>query len=103
MSADSYNKVKHNPNFQMLVKRRSRWAWGLATIILLMYFAFILLIAFAPQWLAQPVVAGSVITIGIPIGVLVILVAFVLTGVYVHKANTDFDQMNQQILSEIEQ
>lgn len=103
MSADSYNKVKLNPNFQMLVKRRSRWAWGLATIILLMYFAFILLIAFAPQWLAQPVVAGSVITIGIPIGVLVILVAFVLTGVYVHKANTDFDQMNQQILSEIEQ
>ncbi|EEF79368.1 membrane protein [Methylophaga thiooxydans] len=103
MSADSYNKVKRNPNFHMLVARRSRWAWGLATIILLMYFAFILLIAFAPQWLAQPVVAGSVITIGIPIGVLVILVAFVLTGVYVHKANTDFDQMTQQIISEIEQ
>ena len=40
MSADSYNKVKRNPNFHMLVARRSRWAWGLATIILLMYFAF---------------------------------------------------------------
>lgn len=103
MSADRYNKVKQNPNFQALVARRSRWAWGLATIILLMYFTFILLIAFVPQWLAQPVIAGSVITIGIPIGVLVIVVAFVLTGVYVHKANTDFDQMNQQIISEIEQ
>lgn len=103
MSADSYEQVKLNPNFQRLVARRSRWAWGLATIILIMYFAFILLIAFTPHWLAQPVVAGSVMTIGIPIGVFVIVVAFVLTGIYVHKANTDFDRINQQIISEIKQ
>jgi len=103
MNADSYEQVKLNPNFQQLVARRSRWAWGLATIILIMYFAFILLIAFAPHWLAQPVVAGSVMTIGIPIGVFLIIVAFVLTGIYVHKANTDFDRINQQIISEIKQ
>jgi len=103
MSADRYEKVKLNPNFQQLVKTRSKWAWGLATIILLMYFAFILLIAYAPHWLAKPIVVGSVITIGIPIGVLVILVAFLLTGIYVHKANTDFDRINQQIINEIEQ
>ncbi|WP_438971575.1 DUF485 domain-containing protein [Methylophaga sp.] len=101
MSADRYEQVRLNPNFHRLVKRRSRWAWGLAGIILVMYFAFILLIAFAPQWLAQPVAAGSVMTIGIPIGVFVIVVAFVLTGVYVHKANTDFDRINQKIISEI--
>ena len=102
MSADRYEQVKRNPKFQQLVARRSRWAWGLASLILLMYFVFILLIAFAPQWLAQPIAAGSVITIGIPVGVLVILIAFVLTGVYVHKANTDFDRINQQIISELE-
>ncbi len=103
MSADRYEQVKLNPNFQALVARRSRWAWGLSTIILVMYFAFILLIAFAPHWLAQPVAAGGVMTVGIPVGVFVIVVAFMLTGIYVHKANTDFDRINQQIISEIEQ
>jgi uncharacterized membrane protein (DUF485 family) len=103
MSADLYEKVKQNPKFHQLVARRARWAWGLAAIILLMYFAFILLIAFTPQWLAEPIMSGSVITIGIPLGLLVIIVAFVLTGIYVHKANTDFDQINQQIISETEQ
>lgn len=103
MSADLYEQVKRNPKFQQLVRRRARWAWGLASLILLMYFAFIMLIAFTPQWLAQPIATGSVITIGIPIGVLVIIVAFVLTGVYVHKANSDFDRINQQVISETEQ
>jgi uncharacterized membrane protein (DUF485 family) len=103
MSADLYEQVKKNPKFQQLVSRRARWAWGLAAIILLMYFTFILLIAFTPQWLAQPMMSGSVITLGIPIGLLVIIVAFVLTGVYVHKANSDFDKVTQQIISETEQ
>jgi uncharacterized membrane protein (DUF485 family) len=102
MSADLYEQVKTNAHFDELVKRRSRWAWGLASIILVMYFAFILLIAFAPQWLAQPLFEGSVITLGIPLGVCVIVIAFVLTGVYVHKANVDFDRINQQIISELE-
>mgnify|MGYP000568322972 CR=1 FL=1 len=100
MSADLYEQVKQNPKFQELVKQRSRWAWSLSSIILVMYFTFILLIAFAPAVLAQTI-AGSVITIGIPLGVLIIVAAFVLTGVYVHKANKDFDRVNQQILKEL--
>ncbi len=97
MSADLYEQVKRDPRFAKLTQSRARWAWGLSTLILLMYFAFILLIAFAPSLLGQPIAAGSVITVGIPLGVVIILMAFVLTGVYVHKANTHFDTLNQQI------
>jgi uncharacterized membrane protein (DUF485 family) len=100
MSADLYEQVKQNPKFQELVKQRSRWVWSLAAIIIVMYFTFILLIAFSPASLAQPI-AGSVITIGIPVGIFIIVAAFVLTGIYVHKANKDFDQINQQILKEL--
>lgn len=103
MSADLYEQVKLNPKFRQLVTRRAKWAWGLATIILLVYFAFILLIAFTPEWLAQTFISGSVITIGIPLGILVIILAFVLTGIYVHKANTAFDELNRQIRSELKQ
>ena len=97
MSADLYEQVKQDPRFTELAQRRAWWAWGLSTVILLMYFAFILLIAFAPSVLAKPIAAGSVITIGIPLGVVIILTAFLLTGVYVHQANTRFDALNQQI------
>ncbi len=102
MSADLYEQVKQNPKFHQLVKRRSRWVWILASIILTMYFSFILLIAFFPEWLGQSLV-GGVITIGIPIGVLIIVLAFILTGIYVHKANKDFDRINQEIISELKQ
>lgn len=97
MSADLYEQVKRDPRFAELTKTRSRWAWRLSVLILLMYFAFILLVAFAPSILAKPIAAGSVITIGIPVGVLIIVLAFILTGVYVHQANTRFDALNQQI------
>ena len=102
MSAERYEQVKQNPQFYQLVKQRSRWAWSLASIILIMYFSFILLIAFSPAWLGQSL-SGGVITIGIPIGVLIILVAIILTGIYVYKANKDFDRINQEIISEIKQ
>ncbi len=102
MSADLYEQVKKNHKFHQLVKQRSRWAWGLSSIILIMYFPFILLIAFFPAWLGQSL-TGGVITIGIPIGVLIIVMSFVLTGVYVHKANKDFDRINQEIIREIKQ
>ena len=35
-----------------------------------------------------------------PVGVLIILSAFVLTGIYVRRANTEFDQLNQEIVEE---
>jgi uncharacterized membrane protein (DUF485 family) len=100
MSAELYERVKNNPKFHQLIARRSRLAWGLSSIILLMYFSFIMLIAFAPEFLGQPIHETSVITIGIPIGVFIIITAFVLTGIYVRKANKDFDRINQEIIDE---
>ncbi len=103
MSADLYEKIKSKPEYTQLVARRSRFAWLLSSIILVMYFAFILTIAFAPSWLAIPLFKGSVITIGIPIGLAIIVIAFILTGIYVHKANTDFDFINEKLIKEIGQ
>ena len=100
MSTELYERVKNNPKFHQLIARRSRMAWGLSSIILLMYFSFIMLIAFVPEFLGQPINETTLITIGIPIGVFIIITAFVLTGVYVRKANKDFDRINQEIIDE---
>lgn len=102
MHDDSYARIQANPRFKELVDTRDRFAWTLSAIMLGLYVAFILLIAFEPQLLGTPISAGSPITWGIPIGVGLILAAFVLTGIYVRRANGEFDSLNQAILEELQ-
>jgi len=100
MEPAAYAKIRRNPKFIELVQQRNRLARTLTVVMLVFYFGFILLVAFAPGFLGIPISEGSVTTIGIPVGLLVIVSAFVLTGIYVGKANTTFDNLNQQILEE---
>jgi uncharacterized membrane protein (DUF485 family) len=97
MQQELVEKIKNNPKYHELVSKRSRFAWILSIIMLVIYYAFILVIAFSPQTLAIKVSEMSVITIGIPIGILVIISAFVLTGIYVWRANSEFDALTHQI------
>lgn len=90
-------RIRSNPQFSELLAKRGRLGWILSGIMLAIYFAFILTIAFAPQSLAVPLSAGSVVTVGIPVGIVIIVSAFVLTGIYVHKANTEFDRLTNAI------
>jgi uncharacterized membrane protein (DUF485 family) len=82
--------VRHDPEFLALVHQRARFAWGLSALMAAVYFGFILVVAFAPALLATPIGTG-VTTVGIPLGLGVILTAFVLTGLYVRRANREFD------------
>lgn len=100
MHDDTYTLIQNNPRFQELVARRGHFAWLLSAMVLGMYIAFILLIAFAPQLLGAPIGGGS-ITWGIPLGVGLILASFALTGVYVRRANGEFDRLTQAILAEV--
>ena len=97
-----YQRIHDNPHFQQLVAKRGRFAWLLSSIMLGAYLAFILLIAFEPEILGVPLAAGSVTTWGIPVGIGVIFMAFILTGIYVQRANGEFDRLNQEILNEVQ-
>lgn len=100
MQSDIYEKIQHHPDFQQLVQKRKSFALKLSAVVLVMYFSFILLIAFAPEVLAAPVAQNSVITWGIPAGVFIIVSSFLLTGIYVKRANTEFDEENQRIIDD---
>lgn len=103
MSDTVYLRIEQNPRFKELVSKRERFAWILSAVMLGLYLAFILLIAFVPEWLGTRISAESTTTWGIPLGVGLILSAFVLTGIYVQRANGEFDDLNKLILDEVQQ
>jgi uncharacterized membrane protein (DUF485 family) len=92
-------EIERDPNYQELVRRRSSLGWMLSLIMLVIYFGFILLVAYAPKFLGTPLGSG-VTTIGIPIGLSVIVLAFVLTGIYVRQANSSSDVLIRRIVEE---
>jgi len=101
MQQDIVEKLRNNPKYHEMVSKRNRFGWLMAIVMLAIYYAFIMTIAFAPQVLGQPISDTSVITIGIPIGLGVIVAAFLLTGIYVYRANTVFDRMNDELKREV--
>jgi len=94
--------VKNDPNFKELIEKRTKFAWKLTISILVVYFAFILTIAFEPSLLAIPINSGDVTTIGIPIGIFIIVFSFILTGIYVRRANGEFDTLTTKIKENLE-
>ena len=99
---DSTQAIMANPRFQALHRARSTLAWTLTAIMLVIYFGFILLVAFDKPLLAQKV-AGEVTSLGIFVGLGVLVSAFVLVAIYVAVANTKFDRMNNALRAELGQ
>ena len=97
MKKEFVDIVKNDSNYRELVRKRTSFSLKLTALILIVYFSFILTIAFEPSLLSIPLYEGAVTTIGIPLGVFVILFAFVLTGVYTYKANGEFDTLSKKI------
>lgn len=102
MQKHSVDAIKAHPRYQELVCTRKCFAWNLTVLILAIYYGFILVIAFAPQILGKPIAEGAVTTVGMPIGVLIILSAFLLTGIYVARANSKFDALTRAIREDLQ-
>lgn len=100
MSLAVYEKIKKDPRFNELSKRRSRFAMYLSLLVLAVYYSFVMVVAFAPELLATPIAEGFTTTIGIPVGACIIIFAWVTTGIYVRRANTEFDAINKAIVEE---
>ena len=92
-------RIQNNPRYQQLRKTRNRFGWRLTILMLIVYYGFIGLIAFDKAFLATPLGAG-VTSLGRPIGLGVILFTVLITGLYVYRANTEFDAISQEVLEE---
>jgi len=92
-------RIRANPKYKELKAKRSSFGWMLTLLMMVVYYGYIALIAFNKEFLAQPLGAG-VTTIGVPIGFGVIIFTIVITGIYVRRANSEFDELTRQILAE---
>ena len=81
MRGDVVANVRGDPRFAELEARRGGFSRMLTIIMLVIYFGFILLVAFAPGLLATNI--GGVFTLAFPLGLAVIVSAIVITGIYV--------------------
>ena len=103
MKKELVEQIKNDPNYKELVQKRTSFSIKLTVAMLVVYFAFILTIAFDPKLLGTPISSDSVTTIGIPIGMAVIVFAFVLTGIYTKRANGEFDDLSNKIKNSVKE
>jgi uncharacterized membrane protein (DUF485 family) len=92
-------RIAADPNYQALKSRRSRFGWLLTLAMLIVYYGFILLIAFRKDVLSARMGDG-VMTWGIPIGFGVIVFTILITALYVRRANGEFDALSEKIKQE---
>jgi uncharacterized membrane protein (DUF485 family) len=92
-------KLHEHPEFKRLVRQKWRISLLLTFLMLFVYFGFILLIAFDKSLLAKPF--GKDLTIGLPIGIGILVFAWLLTGIYTAWANRIYDKRVEELKKKI--
>jgi len=96
MQADLAQRIAAHPKYQELKTKRTSFGWVLTVAMLVVYYGFILLVAFNKEFLSQRLGEG-VMTMGMPVGLAVIVFTIVITAIYVKRANGEFDQLSDDI------
>jgi uncharacterized membrane protein (DUF485 family) len=96
MHDDLVQRIASHPKYQELKAKRSRFGWWLTLAMMVVYYGFIVLVAFNKEFLSQRLGAG-VMTVGIPVGFGVIVFTIAITAVYVRRANNEFDELTEAV------
>ncbi len=93
-----YARIRRNPRFAELVAKRQGFATILSVIVLTIFYGFFMVVAFQPQVIGQRLSEGSYLTVGIAVELFMFIFFWVLTAVYVKRANGEFDAMTAEII-----
>ena len=95
---DTLDRVTANPKFLEFVAMRNNYSILMTIISAAAYYGFILLVAFNGPWLGTKIGEGYTMSIGVPMGVGVIVFTIILTWIFVRRANTAFDETNEALI-----
>ena len=93
--------ILQNPKFKEMVAKKSKLSWTLTAIMLFVYVGFMLLVGYNKEFLMSSF-SGGVTTWGMPLGLSIIVLSFVLCGVYSYVANNKLDQLTSDAMKEVE-
>ena len=93
-------KIQNHPKYKELRDTRQNFGMVLTILMLIVEYGYIALIAFDTAFLAKPIGAG-VTTLGIPLGMGVIVFTILITGIYVRRANNEYDALTAEILKDV--
>jgi uncharacterized membrane protein (DUF485 family) len=96
MQDDLVQRIASHPQYLELKATRGRFGWWLTAAMMVVYYGFILLVAFDKELLSRRLGSG-VMTLGIPLGFGVIVFTIVITAIYVQRANKRFDDLTTAI------
>lgn len=99
INEERVQEIVNSESFKNLVSKRLNFSLTLTIIMLVVYFGFILIIAFYKELLAVKI--GEHLTLGLPIGVGIILFAWLLTGVYIRWANKTYDKSVRELRNQV--
>ena len=100
MAQETAERIRSNPKFWEFVKKRNNYSIVMTILGAVAYYGFILLVAYNKEFLSQKVATGAVMSIGIPIGVGVIVFTIILTWIFVNRSNGEFDTERNEIIKE---
>ena len=99
MAKDIYAHIRNNPKFDELVSKRRRFATILSIIVLVLFYGFIMQVAFFPEVIGRQVGSGK-FTYGVIAGFFQFSFFLLLTWLYVRRAITEFDRINEELIDE---
>jgi uncharacterized membrane protein (DUF485 family) len=99
INEEKVREIVNSEKFKALVSKQLRYSLTLTFIMLAVYFGFILMIAFNKELLSVKI--GEYLTIGIPIGIGIIVFAWILTGIYTRWANKYYDKSVRDFRNQI--
>lgn len=100
MSSDVNERIIANPKFAELTKKRNRFSIILVALVLGIYYAYLFVAVLMPDTISKAMGDGMTMTVGLPAGFAVMIVSFILTGIYVRRANSEFDALSRDLIRE---
>ena len=89
-------RIASHPTYLELKSKRMRLGVWLTIAMLVVYYGFIVLVAYFKPLMSTRIGEG-VTTWGMPVGLFVIVFTIVITGIYVRRANGEFDRLSAEL------
>ena len=100
MNEKLVDRIESNPKYQELVSKRNSFSLKLSLFVLVMFYAYIVVIAFDKELLATKIGEG-VMTVAFPVGAAIIIISFITTLIYVNRANNEFEDLTNEIKEDV--